>query len=64
MINLYRMVFNSMVFELLDRYKENKMDKSEAMTLLNTLADYVRDNESTNNKKNNGDNKKRSDESV
>jgi hypothetical protein len=64
MINLYRMVFNSMVSELLDRYKENKMDKSEAMTLLNTLADYVRDNESTNNKKNNGDNKKRSDESV
>lgn len=60
MINLYRMVFNNIAFEVLDRYKNNKMNKDQAMTKLNQLVDYVRHSEIENNRRDRKDNGKRS----
>lgn len=39
------MVFNSIAFDVLDQYKNNKLTKDDALTKLNNLLDYVRTNE-------------------
>lgn len=54
------MVFNNIAFEVLDRYKNNKMNKDQAMTKLNQLVDYVRHSEIENNRRDRKDNGKRS----
>jgi hypothetical protein len=41
MITLDAMVFNSIAWEVLDRYRDGKMDKDQSLTKLNQLVDYV-----------------------
>lgn len=39
--NLFRMVFNDHASETLDRYKDGRFDKDQALTQLNRTLDYV-----------------------
>lgn len=50
---LCRMVFNSIAYEVLDKYRDGKMSKQEALTKFNELLDYVIDsnNETTNDRR-------------
>lgn len=50
--SLYRMVYNSISYEVLNKYKDNKLSEQQALTKLNELVDYVRDNEAKDNRRN------------